>query len=444
MIPAGENASSGMIRRHKTRADGVRDRRARPRSNSVDSGKKKRKNKKKKKKKKDKKELILSLIKMPVLPSIQVCSKSSSTGGFSPAKDAIVLPSRTDVILCDDDLNTSLDKLNLGFRPLARIGEQPVWAVGKIDGTKCVIKSIKLDKRTPSDYDNYSMFEFAMREIMFMEMVQTHPNILPVLAFHGNSKEMMIEMPLTTKGDLFGRVTHYRDKEAREGRDGYAMTQVKTRRVMRQILSGVAHMHSRGVAHRDLKLENVLYFEERDEENKRVVVVKICDFEFACKPDEDDIDILAKFLGSWFSMSPEMVVAGIVCNANLFELQQHFQRKRDGYESETYLWWDWFKSDIWACGIMMYACLHGYFPFYGCVGEKQDLQQMRTEMYGGNIHYRSDLSVECRMVLENMLELTPAKRMSAKELLEMPWFTTGRVTPALSDFASPSGSAASL
>ena len=417
------------------RVDDARERRERRRSRSADSIKKKKKKKKKNKKKKDK--TPLQLVRMPVLPAI-VIDQSSSTG-FSPAKDTIVLPTDKNVKLNDEDLNTSLNDLNLDVRPLVRIGNMPIWAVGKDDGSKTVFKRIDLDKRSPGIYDNCSNFEFCMREVRFMRKVQSHPNILPVIAFYGNEKELIIEMPLTTKGDLYSRVEHYKSKHDKLGIANMGMTEIRTRSVMRQILSGVAHMHSKNVAHRDLKLENILYFEEDGRG-----VVKICDFEFACDPDKCDIDIVAKFLGSWFSMSPEMVVSGIMCGANIADLQRHFQRKRDDDTADASLWWDWFKTDIWSCGVIMFACLHGYFPFYGCIGDAQSLQQMRVDMFDKPLEFRSDLSAECQMVLTNLLDLTPERRMTADHLLELPWFTLGRQTPVLSGFASRSGSVASL
>ena len=68
-------------------------------------------------------------------------------------------------------------------------------------------------------------------------------------------------------GELFAEVA------SRNGLD-----ETTARVFFRQLLLGVAYCHSRGLAHRDLKLENFLL----DESKK---VVKICDFGFAKDQD---------------------------------------------------------------------------------------------------------------------------------------------------------------
>lgn len=51
------------------------------------------------------------------------------------------------------------------------------------------------------------------------------------------------------------------------------LSEKKTRYIMRQVLEGVLHVHSRGVVHRDLKPENILLDDNLN--------VKITDFGFA-------------------------------------------------------------------------------------------------------------------------------------------------------------------
>ena len=52
-------------------------------------------------------------------------------------------------------------------------------------------------------------------------------------------------------------------------REGYRLGEAEAISVMREIVSGVKHMHQLGIAHRDLKVENILY------QNSKY---KICDF----------------------------------------------------------------------------------------------------------------------------------------------------------------------
>jgi serine/threonine protein kinase len=59
-----------------------------------------------------------------------------------------------------------------------------------------------------------------------------------------------------------------------------ALREDEARKIMLQIINAINYCHSRGVVHRDLKLENVL-FRDKITENDRDLFVKIIDFGIA-------------------------------------------------------------------------------------------------------------------------------------------------------------------
>ena len=93
-----------------------------------------------------------------------------------------------------------------------------------------------------------------------------------------------------------------------------------------QILDCLEYLHSNNVAHRDIKLENILVDEE--------INLKVTDFGFASKKEE--IDKLKSYRGTRTYMAPE-VRAG-----------------------ETY---DGRKADIFSSGVILFIMVHGIFPF---------------------------------------------------------------------------------
>ena len=97
---------------------------------------------------------------------------------------------------------------------------------------------------------------------------------------------------------------------------------------MRDLLSAVAYMHSKKIAHRDLKLENLRF-------GKPGVIdhLKIVDFGSACTFNASEK--MFDMCGSPYYIAPEML-AGM------------------GYDE---------KVDVWSCGIIMHFLLTVSFPF---------------------------------------------------------------------------------
>ncbi|KAL2918469.1 hypothetical protein HK105_201870 [Polyrhizophydium stewartii] len=95
-----------------------------------------------------------------------------------------------------------------------------------------------------------------------------------------------------------------------------------------QLISAVSYMHSRGIVHRDLKLENLLL------DGRRNIVVS--DFGFANTFSPNTTSFMQTSCGSPCYAAPELVI-------------------NDGYVGES--------ADIWSCGVILYAMVCGYLPY---------------------------------------------------------------------------------
>lgn len=104
--------------------------------------------------------------------------------------------------------------------------------------------------------------------------------------------------------------------------------------LVRQVCAGLAQAHARGVVHRDVKPDNVMLIDARDDDGRPCETVKVCDFGLALLPTSEESK--ERFAGTPIYMSPEQIRG----------------ESLDG------------QSDVYACGVMMYELATGQPPFY--------------------------------------------------------------------------------
>jgi serine/threonine protein kinase len=163
----------------------------------------------------------------------------------------------------------------------------------------------------------------------------------------------------------------------------------------RQFVSALSHMHTFGIVHRDLKMENVIL-------NSTQTQIKIVDFGLSNVWTNENP--LRTHCGSPEYAAPELFIAG----------------KEYGPE-----------VDLWSLGIIFYGMVVGQLPFVG--GRKNQLSsqerrkrlvaQINKGLGASQRQAIAPLSPEFRTMLTKLLTADPTKRISTKELLVHPWIT---------------------
>jgi 5'-AMP-activated protein kinase catalytic alpha subunit len=74
------------------------------------------------------------------------------------------------------------------------------------------------------------------------------------------------------------------------------------------------------------------------------------------------------------------------------------------------------KSDVWACGILFYVMVFGHFPFKSSF--EKDLFR---KIIKGQFTYPEGTSEELKLMLNGILQVDPAKRLSAEEICQNVW-----------------------
>ena len=154
------------------------------------------------------------------------------------------------------------------------------------------------------------------REINALKRL-THPNIIRLEEVLQNDKYIGIVLEYASGGELFDYILQHRYLK-----DSLAC------RLFAQLVSGVYYMHSKGIVHRDLKLENLLL-----DKHKNIVIT---DFGFV-NSFTSESELMKTSCGSPCYAAPELVISN------------------EPYEAR--------KVDIWSCGVILYAMLAGYLPF---------------------------------------------------------------------------------
>ncbi|XP_050012050.1 maternal embryonic leucine zipper kinase isoform X2 [Alexandromys fortis] len=159
------------------------------------------------------------------------------------------------------------------------------------------------------------------------------------------------------------------------------LSEEETRVVFRQILSAVAYVHSQGYAHRDLKPENLLFDEYRK--------LKLIDFGLCAEPKGNKDYHLQTCCGSLAYAAPELI------------------------QGKSYLG---SEADVWSMGILLYVLMCGFLPF-----DDDNVMALYKKIMRGKYDVPKWLSPSSILLLQQMLQVDPKKRISMKNLLNHPW-----------------------
>uniref|UniRef100_A0A5F8G9F6 non-specific serine/threonine protein kinase n=1 Tax=Monodelphis domestica TaxID=13616 RepID=A0A5F8G9F6_MONDO len=167
------------------------------------------------------------------------------------------------------------------------------------------------------------------------------------------------------------------------------LSEEETRVFFRQIVSAVAYVHSQGYAHRDLKPENLLI----DEYHK----LKLIDFGLCAKPKGNKDYHLQTCCGSPAYAAPELI------------------------QGKSYIG---SEADVWSMGILLYALLCGFLPF-----DDDNVMALYKKITRGKYDIPKWLSPGSILLLQQMLQVDPKKRISVKHLLSHPWIIQDNLCP---------------
>ena len=239
----------------------------------------------------------------------------------------------------------------------------------------------------------------------------------------GDGPMIIVIMELMCGGELYAEVV-----------DSHGLSEDKARFFFRQILLGLSYCHGRGIAHRDIKLENLMLSKDKTickigksnchstlrqqhchrpdrSANQPDVTCAVVDFGLSKISTVTDDDTL---LGTIQYAAPEMFKEG------------------GGHDHR--------RADVWAAGVCLFAMTEVRFPFesaivaavgdrrahggFGGSGVKQATRvdtACMNAIKGAKYRLDRQRSAEYRAFLAKLLCVDPATRYTAVEALHDPW-----------------------
>ena len=227
--------------------------------------------------------------------------------------------------------------------------------------------------------DHERILQGIEREIVIMKLIE-HPSIMRLYDVWETSTELYLILEYVEGGELFDYICESGRLSTSEAL-GY----------FQQIVSAVDYCHHFNIAHRDLKPENLLL-----DGNKNI---KVADFGMAAWQKSSSNGMLKTACGSPHYAAPE-VIAGTPYNGS--------------------------ASDIWSCGIILFALLAGRLPF-----DDDDLATLLEKVKVAKFEFPSHIDRQAKHLISRMLEKDVQKRITMTEILIHPFFTSRPPKPSL-------------
>ena len=206
-----------------------------------------------------------------------------------------------------------------------------------------------------------------------------HPDIVRIIESYNTKDSYVLVTEYCEGGELYDQV-----------RNQLSETQIAV--IFKQLLSGLAYLHSHNIVHRDLKLENILIqeIEKSKTTGEDLFNIKIIDFGTARIFDNKTKP--QSIVGSSYYIAPEV-------------LNQKYGK----------------ECDLWSVGVILYMFVVGHAPFDGC-DDEEITGNIQKGIYKKDDKRWKKASKDVKDLIQKLLIYSPKKRLTALQALKHPWF----------------------
>ena len=248
------------------------------------------------------------------------------------------------------------------------------YAIVKVCTNKITKEKFAMKIYEKSKLNDSSKKKCVYREIEILKRIN-HNNIAKLYDVITTDKQILILQELVIGISL----REYYNKEIRNQKGISEHKSNIFKKIFKQIFEAMNYIHIRNMAHRDIKLENILMTKNYD--------IKIIDFGFGMYNPQNKLQNF--YCGTPNYMPPEIIV-------------------KKPYNGQ--------KADLWSLGILVYKMFCADFPFKG-----KNEKELYKAIEKGKFKLASYTPDYVKKIIFGMIELNPDKRMSCANVLKSDW-----------------------
>jgi len=245
-------------------------------------------------------------------------------------------------------------------------------------------KKLYAAKSIPKAKLNTDERNLVATEIKILSEIN-HPNCCNLIEAFESDKKIYLVQELMRGPTLYDRFAQNSSED---------ITEWHVASCVQKIAKALHYLHSKGILHRDLKPQNIM-FAKPASEDKNMNSLKILDFGFA------------KHIADGYTSSsrgtPQYVAPEVV-----------FKNRKGKIEYGT-------SCDMWSLGVLIYELMSGTSPFE----RKRTLPEFFKHVRKAEIRfprrYWEGASDEVQDLILGLLEKSPKRRLTAKQVLEHAW-----------------------
>ncbi|MCQ2816941.1 MAG: protein kinase [archaeon] len=245
--------------------------------------------------------------------------------------------------------------------------------------------AVKILSKAEMEIDD---LEMARTEVEILKICQ-HPNIISLIDVFETTQEIYLILERCIGGDLYKYIVEKKMENVKKKQpEAIILSEEKICDIIHKILTALYYLHSFGIAHRDIKANNILLTSNDDNFD-----VKLTDFGLSkiIGPNEK----CSEPFGTLTYVAPEIL------------LDEPYSK----------------SVDIWSVGILTFFLLTQSFPFTGKTEDEISEQILKKELSFQEPIWRN-FSKESKKFVKGMLEKKVEKRFTLKDALCHEWIKT--------------------